>query len=455
MTQVPKDERLAGLADRFNVAQFVSFSPGANPQVRYRRIHGEPGQGYSGSIAGALSALLEASSGTVNIRSFRLGQDKGNPFHYGIDNAANAAAAVSSLAAEGYFTIANETIDTHDGGVSGVSLGGILEYTPHDTPRGVEKPDAVSMPYDLGIRLLAGIYGFRPEVAAAEGARIEFSIHPARVGYRRGHTILWETEQVEAVRLQARISWPNRLSRLIGDKAYGLLIADLLDLPVPATTVIGRAVAPFTFGRSTGTTEFWMRTCPREPQPGQFPTTFGWQDPYDMMAREDPDGSAIASVLSQESVDALYSGASLPGGGGEQDYIEGISGHGDAFMLGEHRPETLPEHVVRDVRGLTARAREILGPVRIEFAHDGQQAWVVQLHLSPAQFRPGVICPGTPLNGWLDFEPASGLDPLRKLIDRAKGEGRGVRVTGPVGITSHVGDLLRRAGVPAILDPRS
>ena len=286
-------------------------------------------------------------------------------------------------------------------------------------------------------------------------ARIEFSIHPIRVGYRRSHTLLWETESVAPVNLETRLLWPNRLSRLIGDKAFGLLIAHLLDLPVPMTTVIPRAIAPFTFGRTTGTAEYWMRTCPDEPQPGRFPTTFGWHDPYLIMAQADPDGTAIASVLAQEGVTAKYSGASLPGIVDEPDHVEGVAGHGDDFMLGERDPESLPARVVRDVQEVAARARKVLGPVRMEFVHDGRQVWIVQLHLSSATYQPGIISPGTPANGWIEFDPALGLTHLRGLIDEATRKGYGIRVVAPVGITSHVGDLLRRAEIPARLEPHS
>ena len=448
-----KDERLVELAERYNVAQFVSFSPGASPIVRNHRIHSYSPDTEFPTIEIAIETLLKSSAGSVNVRSFRPGQDKGNPFKYGIETVDAAAATVRQLAAEGYFTIVNETIDTHDGGVSGVMLGGIMEFTPYDTPRGVEKPGTVSVSSKLGLDMLTAIYGFRPDIVEATDARVEFSIHPRRVGYRRGHTLFWEIEPVESVELATRLVWPNRLSRLIGDKAFGLLIAHLLDLPVPKTTVIPRAIAPFEFGRPTGTAEFWMRTCPTEPQPGRFTTTFGWKDPYQVMMAEDPDATAIASVLAQEGVAAVHSGASLPGPSGEQDYVEGVAGRGDDFMQGSRDPEALPSMVVRDVRELTARARKVLGPVRLEFVHDGAQAWVVQLHLSSSAYRPGVINPGVPKNGWLEFDPTLGLTRLNDLISRARDEHRGVRVVAPVGITSHVGDLLRRARIPARLEP--
>src|SRR5690242_5115021 len=138
MAEKLKDERLAELAERFNVAQFVSFSAGAEPRVRNYRIHGYSSRDEADEIQAAIEALIKVSAGSVNVRSFRPGQDKGNPFEYGITTIEKAAAKVRELAAEGYFTIVNETIDKRDGGVSGVMAHGILEFTPGDTPRGVE-----------------------------------------------------------------------------------------------------------------------------------------------------------------------------------------------------------------------------------------------------------------------------------------------------------------------------
>lgn len=450
-----KDERLVKMSKRHNVAQFVSFSSGATPRVRHGFIRGQTVVPDSDDIRTPIEMLLSGSAGSVNVRSFRPSREKGNPFEYGITKIDEAIAVVRALAADGYFTMVNETINTGDGGVSGVVLGEVMEFAPLDTPRGVEKPGAVSLPYKLGMDLLSTVYGFRPEITARAGERLEFSIHPLRVGYRHTHTVLWEVEQVPSVRLTASIFWPNRFSQFIGDKAYGLLIAYLLDLPVPATTVVPRMVAPFRFGRSTGTSEIWMRTAPAVQKPGYFPTTFGWVDPYTLLSREDPDASALPSVLAQEGVDAVYSGASLPGETVGTDYIEGVAGRGDMFMLGQQQPEALPPAVVNDVRDLATQASRVLGPVRVEFAHDGRRAWVVQLHLAAQQHRSGVISPGEPDAGWIDFHPEAGLDALNELIEHATATGQGIRVVGQVGLTSHVGDLLRKSQVPAQLRLRS
>ena len=59
------------------------------------------------------------------------------------------------------------------------------------------------------------------------------------------------------------------------------------------------------------------------------------------------------------------------------------------------------------------------------------------------------IYPGTPAR-WHRFDPAQDLDRLRDLIARVPA-GEGVELTGDVGVTSHAGDLLRRAAIPSRL----
>ncbi|MGY1684427.1 hypothetical protein ACI8AK_02440 [Geodermatophilus sp. SYSU D00867] len=443
-----KDDRLAALAERGNVARFVSFSPGAAPVLRHARLSaGEP----PGDVEAAITVLLGESAGTVNVRSFRPDKDKGCPFHYGLASAAEAAALVRALAADGYFTIVNETVDVRDGGVSGVSLGGVVEFAPDDTPRAVEHPGTAALSHDLALRVLNTVYGFIPDVEHRPEERLEFSIHPQRVGYRRTHTLWWEVEDVAARELSVSPRWPNRFSRHIGDKAFGLLMADALGFPVPQTTVVGRRTAPFVFGTPTGTAEHWTRTCPTEQVPGRFTTVPYWTDPFALLQDEDPGGTSIASVLSQEAVDARWSGATIPSEDDTPDHVEGVPGTGDDFMLGEQAPEALPDEVVEDVRALAARAREELGPIRLEWAHDGRTVWVLQAHIATHFFRGrAVLSPGD-ANEWLDFHAGHGLDGLTDLIASAQSRGAGVLVHGTVGLTSHVGDLLRKAGVPGRL----
>jgi hypothetical protein len=230
---------------------------------------------------------------------------------------------------------------------------------------------------------------------------------------------------------------------MMGDKAFGLLVAHLAGFPVPRTTVIGRRLAPFVFGVRTGTNEIWTRTCPVEQVPGKFTTVRGWLDPFALLSREDPKGTAIASVLAQESVPALWSGAAIQG---DVLYVEGACGTGQEFMLGTTPPAGLPEVVVAAVRETHGQLVRILGDVRFEWAFDGQQVWIMQLHRGASHSSGSVIVPGDS-DEWEVFDVSRGLEALRALLQTLQ-TGRGLLLRGEVGLTSHVADIVRKAGVP-------
>jgi hypothetical protein len=447
-SQQVKDQILDHLAETANVAQFVSFGPDPELPQRFSRVHGYSANHHFATPQEGVKALLDRSIATsVNIRSFDPSKPKGSQFIYGLRRSEDVLASLRGLADDGLHTIVNETIDIHDGGVSGVVLGAVVEFAPDDTPRCVELPGTLALERTAAMRALEIVYGFRPTLDYGQQYRVEFSLHPLRVGVRQEHTIVWEIERVQDPAIPAPPTWPNHWSRLLGDKAFGLLMAHLLGLPVPMTTVVPRRIAPFHFGTPTNTGETWLRTCPTEPVPGYFTTQRGWTDPFALLNAEDPDAKAIASVLAQSGVDAKYAGGSLPGPDGNP-VVEGMTGYGDRFMLGASPPTSLPQDVVADVTALMRQASSQLGPVRMEWAHDGSRAWVLQLHLAGETAQNGVIVPGEAVR-WRPYNPQEGLDALRTLIKLAAANGEGVVVTGPVGITSHVGDLLRKARLPA------
>jgi hypothetical protein len=449
-----KDDRLDAVAERFNVAQFVSFGPGADPRVRHRRLRGDPAEPAAGADAGAaVAALLERAPGGVNVRTFRPDHPQGNPFDSGLPDAAAAVALVRRRAAEGYHVIVNETLDVDDGGVSGVLLGGVAELAPGDTPRAVERPGVAALPRPLAEGLVSAVYGFRPDWPDDATRRVEVSVHPAPVGYRDERGVVWEVAEVAAGRRpETAIAWPNRLSRMLGDKTFGLLVAHLLGHPVPSALVLARAVTPFRFGTPTGTGRIWSRTAPREPDAGRYPTLPGHTDPFRLLAEADPDGDTIAAVLVQDAVAARHSGAAALAADTGAVVVEAVPGEGDAFMLGRATAVPPPADVAARVRATLTGLATVLGGVRIEWADDGERLWVLQLHRTRAAMAPGVFNGGEPAAGWLRFAPADGLDRLRPLLVRARAEGMGVLVTAPVGVTSHVGDLIRAAGVPGRLD---
>ncbi len=299
-----KDSILDRIANIANVAQFVSFAPGPAPSVRHSRLRGYVHDYRFADAPHAVSALLALSpEGRVNIRSFRLELSKGGDFVYGLTSVNEVLARLNLLASSGWFTIVNETIDVNDGGVSGVALGSTIEFAPGDTPRCVDKPGSCRLPLSIADEILRTVYGFSPEIAAFSGQRTEFSIHPLRRGHRHDHTVVWEIEETVASLAKPKPAWPNRFSEFLGDKVFGLLVANSVGCRVPATTVIPRNVAPFSFGTRTGTNELWLRTAPRIQSPGHFPTSLGWRDPFKLVdSCESENGlEMLASIISQES----------------------------------------------------------------------------------------------------------------------------------------------------------
>ncbi len=446
-----KDAGLDALALHGNVAQFVSYAPDPRGGLvqRYARVSSHPANYRFGSIAEAVDALLaSAGEGSLNVRSYDPNSPRSREFVYGLRSVEDVVETVDRLAREGLHLIVNETIDVGDGGVSGVVSGDVVEFAPDDTPRCVERSGTASMPLSWAYSILETVYGFKPDLGDGRG-RLEFSVHPSARGWRREHTIAWEFEDSDPPTSPATLSWPNDFSRLLGDKAFGLLVADRLGLKVPATTAVGRRVRPYGFGAPTGSSETWIRTCPREPDPGRFTTRKGWTDPFALLAKEDA-GHLIASVLCQAAVPARHSGAAIVTVEGALA-IEGVAGEGDHLMLGTQRPEALPSRVVDDVVAAYGVAKRTLGPVRFEWVHDGDAVWVVQLHRGATTSSARVLVPGE-ASSWREIDASSGLEPLRRTIGSLPA-GTGLVLRGEVGITSHIADLVRRAGVPTRVRP--
>lgn len=443
-----KDRSLDELARIGNVAQFVSFVPeGSTAVQQYSRIAGfEPNHVFP-DVRRAFAALLAASpDGTINLRSFTPDSPRSRDFHYGISDIDRAHTIADGLFRDGLFVIANETVDVSDGGISGVVQGGVIEFAPDDTPRCVEKEGTASLPVAVGLRILHTVYGFEPEIIDANSGRLEFSIHPKPRGWKKTHTLMWEYESSDSLPATPSFVWPNNFSRHLGDKAFGLLIADAIGLPVPRTTVLARRVAPFSFGVPTGSHEVWTRTCPTEQEPGKFTTVKGWIDPFKLMANEDPDGRSIASVLSQSAVKAEFSGAVITDHEGSA-LVEGTRGEGDRFMLGQRPPERLPATVVAAVSDVYSHAAQALGAVRFEWVYDGERAWIVQLHKGGTTSNAATLVPGEPKE-WAVFKASSGLEELRRFLKDLP-QDVGVRIEGEIGLTSHFADLLRKTKRPA------
>jgi hypothetical protein len=204
-------------------------------------------------------------------------------------------------------------------------------------------------------------------------------------------------------------------------------------------------VAPFTFGQPTGSSETWFRTAPAEQIPGKFTTGRGWKDPFKILATEDPEHAAIASVIAQSGIPPKFSGASIVLQSGEI-VTEGVRGPGEAFMIGTAQPEGLPQSVLTDVEKIHGRALG-LGAIRFEWVHDGDRAWVVQLHRGSTTSERGTLVQGE-ADRWFDFDVYRGLPALREVLANLE-SGSGLLLSGNVGLTSHIADVIRKAQVPA------
>jgi hypothetical protein len=450
MVTIFKDDVLDRLAAAgANIAQFVSYGPdGARRMMRIRDLQGDL------SVEETIARIHAAQSEpNVNIRTFLPDKPDGNPFFYGpkhgFDDPGKAAGKVRQMCAAGYYVIVNETIDEADGGFSGVLFGDVFEFASRDIPRCVEKPGCAALSRDLSKKLIEAVYGFALEIPYAPDYRVECSVHPAPVGYRGERQVIWQAERMEeAAPVAPRISWPNRYSCDMGDKAFGLLIAHLLGFRVPRTDVFGRVIPLFSFGAATKSGDArWVRTCPSEQQPGKFTTKRGWLDPFALMQREDPDGTRIASLIVQDGIRAHYSGAAVTQADGALR-IEGVHGYGDDFMVGTKSPDKLPARVESAVVSLAGELRQALGDVRFEWVYDGRDPWVVQLHVGASESAGSVIYPGD-VESFIEFDVSRGLEALRAVIAEAESSGAGIILRGNVGITSHFGDVLRRSKIPS------
>lgn len=450
-----KDDKLAYINDMGlgNIAQYISVEP--NGQIKHVQISNYIKK--EEDLKELVIILLKSSrSGAVNIRSFSPSIMKGNKLVYNkkICDIEDIIFQVKQNCSEGKYSIINENIDVNDGGVSGVVLGDIIEFAPKDTPKCVDKEGVCLLEKKLGYHVLKTVYGFQPELNFDNEYRVEFSIHPNREGVKQTHTIVWEYELFENAEHSFKITWPNKFSKFIGDKTFGLIIADYLELNVPFTTVIAREVAPFTFGKKTGLFEKWIRTCPIVKESGKYYTGSQWIDPFILMQAEELKGDNpinIAAILSQDAVDAKYSGGAIISKRKENDVIEGVQGTGDQFMLGQSFKHDLPYDVKNQLNKVMNKLRNynsLLGDVSIEWVYDGNEIWIVQLNQLKTNGYGNIIVPGNP-SCYEQFNVKQGLESLRDTIKSIQNKNIGIELIGSVGITSHFGDLLRQSNIPS------
>ena len=156
-------------------------------------------------------------------------------------------------------------------------------------------------------------------------------------------------------------------------------------------------------------------------------------------------------MIAQQGVASKFSGVAAVQSD-EEVIVEGEAGSGEEFMLGSAQPEALPRSVTDSVADLVGCAASKLGPCRVEWAFDGQSVWAVQLHQGSLPSSGRTVFPGAPSIEHR-FQVEDGLEALRTLVAKVGGTGEGIVVLGDVGVTSHFGDVLRRARIPSRIHP--
>lgn len=458
MTELLKDDKLLFMYKKMgcNIARYISVAP--NMGVRHVSIN--ENYEYKDDLRECILNLINYSSlKSINIRSFSIDTMKGNDLVYGkkAEDINEIMDIIHGNCNANKYSIINETIDVKDGGVSGVILGNIIEFAPNDTPKCVEKPNVCVLEKEMGLHILKTVYGLSPKFNFEDKYRVEFSLHPQREGIRKEHIIIWEYEEFEKQEYDIKMKWPNKFSQFVGDKTFGLIVADYLGFNVPYTTVISRNIAPFSFGKETGLKEKWIRTAPVEKEPGKYYTGDKWIDPFILMQNEELKGNKeinIAAILSQSAVESIYSGGAIVARDKKNDVIEGVVGKGDDFMLGVHKKKPLPDSLLKNLKTLLDSIRRfysILGEVSIEWVFDGTQIWIVQLNQLEAAGGGTTIVLGNPIS-YDKFFVSDGLEQLRDKINEIKDKNIGIELMGDVGICSHFGDILRQSRVPSFIN---
>lgn len=456
-----KDKVLDHIACTSNVAQFVSFGPGAELKQHYCRISGYEPNHFFNTPEEAVKTLLEnATEKKVNIRSYSPEKPEGNPFIKQLESVESVMRELRVLAGEkNLYTIVNEVIDESDNGVSGVCYQGLIEFAPDTTPRCVDDPDIETavFPFELGMKILEAVYGFEPDLRGREGARVEFSIHPKPQGWKQKNTIIWQSQQRPGKVISNIGLWPNAFSRMLGDKTYGLLVANFFGFLVPRTVVFNRRLFPFIFGKSTGSNEIVTRTSPAVKEPGYYPSRRGWFDPYDVLegrvlkpeARKTNSSyqpAPLNSVLIQEAVPAIYSGRAKYSYEENKLLVSGVSGQGEDFMVGEG-DEELPLNIIGKVNITLNNIIKLIGPCSTEWVFDGRKIWILQLNIieaSKADYEE------TSDLKWVryDYLNKNMLESFREKVHELIGTKSGVHVVGNVSPLSHLQEIAEKCNVP-------
>jgi hypothetical protein len=122
-------------------------------------------------------------------------------------------------------------------------------------------------------------------------------------------------------------------------------------------------------------------------------------------------------------------------------------------MLGEATKVRLPPRVRNSVLIVYKKALRRWGRSEWNGYSMEKRTWIVQFHRGAIESKGNIIYPGERLS-FRKFDVSRGLERLRKLISEVDPELEGIELVGRIGITSHFGDVLRKARVPSRIVPK-
>ena len=432
-----------------NVARFFSLHPLG--LLRY-----SAGMGPMLDLRSSLTELKEtASDGCFGIRSFLDGKPSGNPLFLHLNDEDKGVEIIESLQAKGYYTIVSESLDEKVTPLfSGVILGDRMELGFGTTPRCVDDPNirTAVLPLKLGKSIINTVFGaelplFKPR------DRVEFTVTGTPVGALEQRHIVWEVSEEEATMTNTEIGiWPNHVSEAIGDKCYGLLVANAMGFNVPFTTAFVPNMQPFSFGRPKDTGTVYTRTCPATKSPGHYPSQRGYHNPlYALKHPESLDENFVqsqhvpplASMIVQQEVVAAYAGVCIFNTD-QPMRVEGTKGYGDNFMLGDSHDD-MPAEVTTKVEAIGLSLLQNIGNGEIEWVmHQDGTLFVVQLCK-----HKNVVLP-TP-EDFVEFayKGHSDLERFREFCHNHDNS-KGIVVTGGASELSHVGQIAKQYQIKAI-----
>lgn len=445
-----------------------------------------------------VEALKSSSpAGAVSIRTFTESKPSGNPFSYNCTSTYIAVEQIINWIQAKYYVIVNETIPIIKNSINGVIYDDTISFTLGATPRFVDdntKDKEPVYPLHIGLSILKILYGKDVDfsIVPERGYRVEFTIYPKKIGYNNNHLVIWEYTKLHKDQHPVTPSYNdvNTLSKYIGNKAYGILLASIFGMRVPKSVLYfydspdkidfhtwTNRKEYITFGctsnrdvNGSNKSKIRVRTCPKYNKPGLYSTLLLDRSktvslPHavrEFMYKENlQTGDALASCVLEHNLDSRYSGTVLckvyPDKKKYDLRVECVRGDGESYMLGDDTSfTTIPKWVRTQIENQCILLNNYLDykiDVKLEWVATKYKVYIVQMQFTNIAEDTTVIYSGDMKNAVV-FDASLGLDALTMFIDnmlRDKGKIVPVILKGKVGIGSHLVDVLRVNHIPSVL----